>query len=51
MLPLFSTLLLILGAFYMAENVHNYEVVIDISAIPEFFVNSYDVRNLLDLCK
>ena len=30
----------------MAENVHNFEVVIDISAIPEFFVNSYDVRYL-----
>ena len=31
------------GAFYSQENVGNYEVVIDISAVSEFFTNSYDV--------
>ena len=31
----------------MAENVLNYEVVIDISGVPEFFVNTFDVRHLL----
>ena len=27
----------------MTENVHNFDVVIDISGVAEFYVNSYDV--------
>ena len=27
----------------MTENVHNFDVVIDISGVSEFYVNSYDV--------
>ena len=27
----------------MTENVHNFEIVIDISGVAEFYVNTYDV--------
>ena len=30
----------------MTENINNFDIVIDISGVPEFHVNSYDVSYL-----
>ena len=42
-----TTCILFTGAFFMTENIGNFDVIIDISGVDEFYVNSYDVSFFL----